>query len=109
MKRFLDLGIDLYGYVTFTTPSITNVRDDMRAFVDALQDLDPLLPLRVTPLEIRMFTPVVSRAKEAERASLINQNAAIEAWQTELESRFTSSYREGPITAVRLRTRRETR
>lgn len=106
MKRFLHLGIDLYGYVTFTAPSVTNVRDDMRTFVDALQDLDPMLPLRVVPLEIKMFTPVASRAGSAEKESLKNQQTVIEEWLGELESRFKSSDRQRPITTVPLRTRR---
>jgi hypothetical protein len=107
MKRLLDLGIDLYGYVTFTTPTIAQVAGDMRSFVDSLQELDPLLPLRIVPLEIKMFTPVKARASEAAKLSLQNQQVVVETWQRELESRFTISDRSRPITSVPLKGRRQ--
>ena len=37
MRRFVDLDIDLYGYATFTTPSVFSIREDMKRFVDDLR------------------------------------------------------------------------
>src|SRR3989442_7176324 len=59
MRRLLCLGIDLYAYVTFTTPAIVNVEQSMRYFVDRLQSLDQNLPLRTVPLKIERFTPML--------------------------------------------------
>jgi Organic radical activating enzymes len=106
MKRLLDLGIDIYGYVTFTSPTATGIDSDMSRFVDSLQALDPMLPLRVVPLEIRMFTPVVSRLNDEATASMQHQQIAVERWQKELDARFSNSDRLLPITEVPLKSLR---
>ncbi len=103
MGRFLDLGIDIYAYATFTTPSRQHVRDDMRAFVDRLQMLDTYLPLRTVPLEIQVFTPVEKRINEGLREALTNQYAAVEAWLEELQSRFSAEERNQNIANIPLR------
>ena len=59
--RYLSLGIDLYAYATFTSPSDRDVASKMSVFVDRLQEITPNLPLRVVPLEIREFAPVTRR------------------------------------------------
>lgn len=107
MKRLLDLGIDLYGYVTLTSPTATNVESDMDRFVDALQALDPMLPLRIVPLEIQPFTPVVARLDDSAKLSMQNQQLAVAQWQTQLEARFSSEDRKKAITAVTMKTVRK--
>jgi len=93
MGRLLTLGIDLYAYTTFTSPYCKDIAHDMRRFVDLLQMLDENLPLRTVPLEIRSFTPVEPRLDEVTRDAMKNQYAAVEAWQRELESRYSSVQR----------------
>lgn len=106
MGHLLELGIDLYAYTTFTTPTPERIREDMPRFVDRLQALDPNLPLRTVPLEIQVFTPVEARLTEANRAAMLHQWAAIDAWQRELEVRYSAAERAQPITDVALRYRR---
>jgi hypothetical protein len=106
MRRLLDLGLDLYGYATFTASDANKIDAAMRVFVDRLQALDPNLPLRVVPLEIREFSPVTPRMNEARQESLVVQQAAIAAWQRELESRFPARLRSLGIADVPLRGRR---
>lgn len=103
MGRLLGLGLDVYGYATFTAPTVAGVRDHIARFVDRLQDLYPDLPLRVVPLEIVGFSPTAGRMDEARRAALDNQRAAIEAWRSELEDRFDDAARAAPICDVPLR------
>jgi uncharacterized Fe-S cluster-containing radical SAM superfamily protein len=105
MGRFLALGIDLYAYATFTTPSQTNIAEDMPVFVDRLQMLDEHLPLRMIPLEIRVFTPVKPRLTDPAREALTNQRLAIEVWHKELEKRYSSAQRALNIADVSLRQR----
>lgn len=107
MKRLLDLGLDLYGYVTLTSPTAANVASEMARFVDALQALDPMLPLRIVPLEIKAFTPVGPRLTDTMRQSMQNQQLAVARWHVELEARFSSEDRLSPITAVSLQTSRK--
>jgi len=105
MSRLLALKLDVYAYATFTTPSRAGVQDDMCRFVDGLQEIDGNLPLRTVPLEIRQFTPVQQRLGDAEREALVHQRAAVEAWQQELERRYSSVERARCIVDVPLRAR----
>ncbi|MDH6297842.1 hypothetical protein [Agrobacterium fabrum] len=107
MRRLLDLGLDLYGYVTLTSPRSEGVAAGVRTFVDRLQDLDPNLPLRTVPLEIRMFSPVGARlaANDERQISMGIQQDAIAAWNEEIEKRFEPAMRARSISAVPLRTR----
>jgi uncharacterized Fe-S cluster-containing radical SAM superfamily protein len=106
MGKLLALGIDLYAYTTFTTPTPAGIRDDMSRFVDRLQALDVNLPLRTVPLEIQVFTPVQARLNNTAQAALTNQWRAIEAWQQELEARYSTEQREQRIVDVPLSHRR---
>ena len=106
MNRFLTLGIDLYAYATFTTPSKQQIEEDINHFVDRLQMLDENLPLRTVPLKIQEFTPVKQRINMAIGDTWQNQQIAIEAWQQELESRFSSEERAINIADVSLGTRK---
>jgi uncharacterized Fe-S cluster-containing radical SAM superfamily protein len=89
--NLLAAGLDLYAYATFTTPSADDVPRLMTAFVDRLQRIAETLPLRLIPLEIDEYGPVTPRLKDVHRASMENQQQAIQAWVTELERRFTGA------------------
>lgn len=103
-RRLLQLGIDLYAYVTFTTPSTIGITDRMARFVDRLQEISTLLPLRTVPLEIQMFTPLLTenRVGPINKHAMVNQRDVVAAWSAELDARFPSTLRETPIWAVRL-------
>jgi hypothetical protein len=102
MRRLMGLGIDLYAYVTLTSPSRENVRDEVRDFVDRLQAVANNLPLRTVPLEIQVFTPVKGRMDDLKKQALENQKFAIEVWTRELEDRFSGADRGRPIVDVEL-------
>jgi uncharacterized Fe-S cluster-containing radical SAM superfamily protein len=102
MRRLLDLGIDLYAYATFTTPTRNSIKDSMPRFVDALQTIHPNLPLRTVPLGIRIFMPVKARMNEARQQAVENQRAAVEAWLEQVSGRFSSQDREKCIVDVPL-------
>jgi uncharacterized Fe-S cluster-containing radical SAM superfamily protein len=109
MGRLLQLGIDQYAYVTLTTPSVADITDEMPRFVDRLQELDPNLPLRTVPLEIRPFTPLEEQrhlSADDMQAAMRNQRTAVESWNDELAQRFSPSARSRAITDVPLRSRR---
>jgi uncharacterized Fe-S cluster-containing radical SAM superfamily protein len=102
MQRLLELGLDIYGYVTFTSPTDDGVDAAMARFVDRLQGLDPNLPLRVVPLEIREFSPVTPRMDALRQQSLAVQQKAIAAWTGELERRYSYDLRALDIASVPL-------
>lgn len=102
LERLLTVGIDLYAYITITTPSADSVEDDISRFLDRLQLLNQNMPLRTIPLEVEIFTPVQRRLDETKKLALKNQWIAIEAWQKEIERRFSSEERAFNITEVPL-------
>ena len=100
MKRLLTLGIDIYCYATFTSPSKDGIEQKMSKFVDRLQDLSHFLPLRMIPLEIKIFNPVNSRLDQERTNSISNQDIAIKAWNQELEKRYSKEEISSPITEI---------
>lgn len=104
MRRMLGLGLDLYGYVTLTSPHTDGVRAGVANLVDRLQELDPNLPLRVVPLEIRIFTPVNPRiaAHQERQRSLQVQMEAIACWNDEIRRRYEPALQSLDISSVPL-------
>jgi len=100
--RLKATGMDLYAYATFTTPTSENLEDDVRRFVDRLQQIAENLPLRTIPLEIAVFSPVVDRVNDSRRIAMEYQWRAITTWQEELEKRFSSELRSRPVNEVEL-------
>jgi uncharacterized Fe-S cluster-containing radical SAM superfamily protein len=98
-----ETAIDLYGYVTFTTPDDRDIEGRMTMFVDRLQEVAPLLPLRVVPLEVGAFTPTRPRMGAEHERALTVQTEAVAAWQDELRRRFSPKQLALPICDVQLR------
>jgi uncharacterized Fe-S cluster-containing radical SAM superfamily protein len=98
-----ETSIDLYCYVTLTTPHAENLERSISLFVDRLQTLDPALPLRTVPLEVVVFSPVRGRLKPLHDDAFRLQWSAVAAWQAELEQRFTPVELALPIDKVSLR------
>jgi len=107
MGRFVELGVDLYGYATFTSPNRNDIKGKMAGFVDQLQGVSVNLPLRVVPLEIKPFSPLSRRMSDLHRESLVNQQTAVSAWCEELEKRFPAELRSRLICDVPLLGERE--
>lgn len=103
--RLMTLGIDLYAYVTLTSPDPSGIGDKVASFVDRLQGVHENLPLRTVPLEIRAFTPVQSRMGPEHEAAIDNQQRVVDAWQREIDTRFSAGARSLPITGVPLGSR----
>jgi uncharacterized Fe-S cluster-containing radical SAM superfamily protein len=81
-ERYLELGIDLYAYATFTGPALNGVEEKVSRFHDRLRSIWPALPARTVPLRIEQFGPVVSRnAHRNLSVPLAAQEVAIRVWQ----------------------------
>lgn len=103
MRRLVDAGFDVYGYVTFTSADGSNVHGKIKAFVDRLQQIHPLFPLRTVPLQILEFTPTAQRMRAETRRAMEVQYEAAAAWREELESRFSWDTRAKKVYEHRLR------
>lgn len=97
MARHIADGDDCYGYVTFTAPTEADPTAAVARFVDRLQAVHELLPLRVVPLEIEVWGPVEGRLAARHLVALRHQHDVVAAWQRELDSRFSSELRDRPI------------
>lgn len=106
-RRLLQEGLDLYAYVTLTGPASKDIKEKIRFFIDRLQRIHYLLPLRTVPLKIHQFTPTSSRMSQLHRESLIVQQAAVEHWQDELMRRYSEAERTTPIHMLRMGPRHE--
>jgi uncharacterized Fe-S cluster-containing radical SAM superfamily protein len=104
LRRVVGLGLDVYGYVTLTSPHADGIAPGVTDLVDRLQAVDPNFPLRVVPLRIQVFTPLQQRlAGDTERErSLSVQEEAIAAWNAELSRRFSAELRAVSICDVPL-------
>lgn len=101
--RHLATGVDCYAYVTLTGADQSAVKSGLPRFVDRLQEIHELLPLRTIPLEIALWGPVHERMDSAKHEALKVQQIAIETWNAEIEGRFSADQRALPIQAVPMR------
>lgn len=101
--RYLDAGLDLYAYVTLTGPSLETVPDAIEAFIDRLQAISPMLPLRTVPLRIEPFGPLLARRQRCNvHQALTVQERAIARWTEIVAQRFTEGQRAVSIADVGL-------
>jgi len=100
--RYLDLGLDLYGYVTITAEDYSGIEEKVGEFMDKLQTIHPLLPLRVVPLKIFPFSPTNIRTTEKHTQAIEQQFLAADAWKKQLHSRFSTGQMETRISDINL-------
>lgn len=102
MGKLLLLGLDVYAYATFTSPDRNNIKTDMKKFVDKMQELDPNLPLRTIPLEIKEFNANSVRIGKLYLEAIKNQYYAVDFWKEELINRYSTDELNLEITDVPL-------
>ena len=102
-KRYFDLGLDLYGYVTFTANDVNDVEEKIAKFIKRLTEIHPLLPLRIVPLKISIFTPVQSRLNPDYINAVENQKKVYKEWRKQLEDMYESSLLNSNICDIKLR------
>lgn len=100
LEKYLKTGIDLYGYISLTTTTIDNLKEKMTYFFDKLQDIDYYFPLRIIPLEIKVFSPVTSRMNDNNQKSIYNQTPVIKEWNEQLHKRYNEKELSITITEI---------
>ncbi len=90
-EKYLALGLDLYGYVTFTTDDVSDLEERMANFINRLKKIHPLLPLRIVPLKIAIFTPVKNRLNPSYIEAVENQKRVYKEWKKQLEDIYEES------------------
>ena len=104
LRKVVELGIDVYVYITLTTPTDNNIDNGVKDIFDKLQSINVNLPLRVVPLRIEKYSSNEFRINEdSERErSLDIQDQVILKWVEELNLRFDESMRKKHICDVPL-------
>ena len=104
-KRLLLTGFDMYGYVVFTSPEreYSELKKAIITFVDDLQRVHHYLPLRVVPLKIKKYTPMIRDLDLEREVAMKFQYKVLETWLDELHKRFSTTEMETPITDISLK------
>ena len=102
-KKLLTYGFDMYAYVTLTAPPGHASPVLISKFIDDLQRVHPLLPLRTIPLKIRPFSVTETRLNLMREGALAEQERAIEFWEDELRNRFDSDTISLPYESILLK------
>jgi len=98
MRRLVETGIDMYGYITLTANNEERIPQKVSDFVNRLQEeVHPLFPLRTVPLPILEFTPTAIRMGDEHHRSLLIQQEVVAAWDAELVRRFPTETRQKRI------------
>ena len=84
--RYIEIGLDVYGYVTFTTDNVNGIDYKIHDFINRLQKVHPLLPLRIVPLKIVKFSPVGRRINSAYETAIDNQMVVHQEWRKQLRT-----------------------
>ncbi len=103
MKELLQFGFDIYAYVTFTTPEIDNLDYRINNFVERLQKIHPLFPLRTVPLKIVNYTPTSLRLTEDKIKSFDLQFHVLEKWNEVLQKNYSATELAINITDISIR------
>jgi organic radical activating enzyme len=102
-SRLIETGFDLYGYITLTAETSTDFETAVPKFLDQLQNKNQMFPLRVVPLEVKMYHPLAPRMNDTFEDMMKGQYPALKVWNKELEKRFTPEQLNLPITEIPLR------
>jgi uncharacterized Fe-S cluster-containing radical SAM superfamily protein len=103
-RKLLHINLDLYCYITLTAPTNTNFELAVPKFLDSVQSIDEMLPLRILPLRVfDSYSPVASRMNDTFKDMINGQHVAIEIWKKELIKRYSSEEISLPITEVKLK------
>ena len=86
LKGYVSVGLNLYGYVTLTSPH-PSPRDGIARLLDRLQRIDETLPGRIVPLRIERFSAMAGRLGAERLAAMERQGEAVVAWLSELRVR----------------------
>jgi uncharacterized Fe-S cluster-containing radical SAM superfamily protein len=79
--RYLDLGLDLYAYITLTGPSSDRVEEKVGEFAIRLANIWPECAVRTVPLRIEPFGPMLTRTRSADISIPLGvQERAIAVW-----------------------------
>jgi len=103
MSKWVNSGLDMYGYITLTTSSLDNFEQSLKNFMDEVQDkIHPDFLLRIVPLKIALYTPVEGRIDKKTSDAISNQNVVLSAWNDELAKRYSREDRERPIYSIKI-------
>ena len=101
-RRLIDTGFDLYGYITLTAETNTVFKSAIPRFLDLLQVENEMFPLRIVPLEVKMYNPLAPRMNPTLEDMMKGQYEAINVWEEEMNKRFSLEHRSKSITEVKL-------
>ncbi|NOG99279.1 MAG: radical SAM protein [Ignavibacteriae bacterium] len=102
-KRLLEINLDLYCYITLVATTDTDFHMVIPKFIDKVQKVNEMLPLRILPLRIFKYSTMNPRMTSDFENMIEGQHRALDVWQSELVKRFSSEQISLPITEIKLK------
>lgn len=106
LKKYIDYGFNVYGYITLTTDNIDNIEIKIASFMDKVErEIGHNFLLRIVPLKIFQYTPTKGRMLRNKDSfiAINNQEIAINVWKNELNKRFNKNELEQTICDVKIK------
>lgn len=79
-RKLYTYGFDIYAYITLTGPKGCANMQAIETFINQIQDIDYILPLRIIPLKIVNFRVTMKRINETYKEALQEQYRAYDIW-----------------------------
>lgn len=106
LKKYIDYGFDVYGYITLTTENTEDLELKISRFIDRLQkEVSYYFPLRIIPLKIFQFSPTKGRIQKNPNSKIAinNQDLILKKWIQEIKKRYTDSEINQNICDIKIR------
>ncbi|MFI3163497.1 MAG: radical SAM protein [Bacillota bacterium] len=106
LKRYIDYGFDVYGYITLTIDTLENLENEISNFFDLVESrCCKNFLLRIIPLKIFIFAPTKNRldVTDCYYSGINNQEKVLDAWVKELGKRFSKEELTKSIVSVKIR------
>jgi uncharacterized Fe-S cluster-containing radical SAM superfamily protein len=103
MSKWVNFGLDMYGYITLTTSNLNGVQPAIRKFMDTIQEkIHSNFLLRIVPLRIYPYGPTQDRMDKSRQNAIFNQYEVLKIWNEELANRYSKKERESPIYLIKI-------
>ena len=101
-RKLYNYGFDIYAYVTLTGPQRAANYKCIELFIDEIQSIHPMLPLRIIPLKIKEFEVTSGRINSIYSDALKEQYIAYNIWKDIMQKKYTKEQLNLPYENVKI-------
>ena len=101
-RKLYSYGFDIYAYISLTGPKGSANERDIELFINEIQSIHPMLPLRIIPLKIKEFEVTSGRMNKVYEEAMQEQYKAYIIWKRIIERRYTKKEIKLPYEAINI-------